>query len=103
VAKAELRCSHLCRKKDGAPFPYVKLFFLVWQMALFLILRRCFYLHVLHGLRENKVFEGLRYARAERQVLRVCCMTLLFLLFGEGSAVFTFREINMLTLFNWYK
>ena len=54
--KAELRCSHLCRKKDGAPFPYVKLFFLVWQMALFLILRRCFYLHVLHGLRENKVF-----------------------------------------------
>ena len=92
--KAESRCSHLCRKKSGAPFSHVKLSFLIWHMASILILRRCFYLHALHGLREIKLYEGPRYAKVELRFLRVCCLTLLFLLFGEGSAVFTFREIS---------
>ena len=94
--KAESRCSHLCRKKSGAPFSHVKLSFLIWHMASILILRRCFYLHALHGLREIKIYEGPRYAKVELRFLRVCCLTLLFLLFGEGSAVFTFREIRWL-------
>ena len=93
--KAESRCSHLCRKKSGAPFSHVKLSFLIWHMASILILRRCFYLHALHGLREIKIYEGPRYAKVELRFLRVCCLTLLFLLFGEGSAVFTFREIRL--------
>ena len=96
MAKAESRCSHLCRKKSGAPFSYVKLSFLIWHMASILILRRCFYLHALHGLREIKIYEGPRYAKVELRFLRVCGLTLLFLLFGEGSAVFTFREIRWL-------
>ena len=94
MAKAESRCSHLCRKKEWCASFVREAVFPRLAHGINFNFEEMFYLHVLHGLREIKIYEGPRYAKAELRFLRVCCLTLLFLLFGEGSAVFTFREIS---------
>ena len=57
-------------------------------------LGKCFYPHVLQDLKKNKVTKDFDMRVQSDKFLRVGCMALLFLLYVEGSAVFTLREIS---------
>ena len=86
-----LRCSHLCRKKEGCAFVFVKQCFLVCGFHGFR-LRRCFYFSDFYVSRTRSMFKsefGVCVC-LERQVASAFYVMRIL----EGSAVFTFREIK---------
>ena len=75
--KAELRCSHLCRKKGGCAFLFVKPCFLVCDLHVF-HLRRCFYLGDFYVSRTRAMFKKEFEVCASRDMLRVHFMLCVF-------------------------